>query len=179
MITNNSSTNVRQSGYLRADGFARVLPPLPLVPIQPVLAHIVTTIAKRHPGMFARLGNASKKRFLIDPRDLPFVLILEPDPDQPRLIAHNRGAEIAHDVYIAGSFMTLLRMIDSQTDSDALFFSRDLTVTGNSEAVVALRNALDDMDETLANDVAAAFGPLARPMRIVLDAANRFAGRNS
>ena len=153
-------------------GFARLAPPLPLFVIQPLLRHIVTTIAKRHPGLFARLGDASKKRFLIDPRNAPFFLLLQPDPDHPQLTAYNRGRDIAHDVYIAGSFQTLLSMIDSQTDSDALFFSRALTVSGDSEAMVALRNALDDMDTTLADDVAACFGPLARPVRAAFDFAN-------
>ena len=70
-------------------------------------------------------------------------------------------------------------MIDGQTDSDALFFNRELTVTGNTEAIVALRNALDDMDVTLADDVAAAFGPLSRPVRTLFDLINRFAGANT
>lgn len=178
MMTNRLLSDAQQFDEARPHGFSRLLPPLPLFPIQPLLGHIVTTIARRHPELFDRLGDSCKKRFLIDPHNLPFFLLLQPDPDRPRLKAYNRGDNIAHDVRISGSFLTLLAMIDSQTDSDALFFSRALTVSGDSEAMVALRNALDDMDTTLADDVAACFGPLARPVRRLIDLANKFGGAN-
>jgi predicted lipid carrier protein YhbT len=70
-------------------------------------------------------------------------------------------------------------MIDGQSDSDALFFNRDLSVTGDTEAVVALRNALDNMDATLADDVAACFGPLSRPVRAVIDLTLKLASSKS
>lgn len=54
--------------------------------------------------------------------------------------------------------MTLLGMIDGRYDGDALFFTRDLSVQGDTEAVVCLRNALDDMEGSVADDVAAFFG---------------------
>lgn len=163
----------------RAPGFARLLPPLPLFALQPLLGHIVTTVARRHPELFARLGDSCGKRFLIDPSNLPFFLLLQPDAKRPQLRACRRGQDVAHDVYISGTLLTLLGMIDGQTDSDALFFSRDLTITGDSEAVVALRNALDNMDGTLADDVAASFGPLSRPVRAFFDLANKFEAKNS
>ena len=176
MMANRLNSDARHLDAARPHGPARLLPPLPPLPrfiIQPRLGHIVTTVADRHPELFARLGDSCNKRFLIDPRNLPFFLLLQPDPDRPRLTAYNRGREVAHDVTISGTFLTLLAMIDSQTDSDALFFNRDLTVTGDSEAVVALRNALDDMDTTLADDVAACFGPLQRPVCGLFDMAFR------
>ncbi len=158
-------------GGIEARGFARLLPPLPLFPVQPLLSHVVRSVAGRHPELFARMGDACKKRFLIDPYNLPFFLVLKPDPDRPQLTAYNRGRTAAHDVRITGSFATLLRMIDGQTDSDALFFNRELSITGDTEAIVALRNALDDMDTTLADDVAAACGPLAKPVRALFNLA--------
>ena len=164
----------QRSGRIGAAAFASRLPPPPLFPLQPILARIVTTVARRHPELFERLGDGCGKRFLIDPTNLPFVLLLQPDPDRPRLRAWRRDRPVPHDVRIAGSFLTLLRMIDSQTDSDALFFNRDLSVTGDTEAMVALRNGLDDMDTTLADDVAAAFGPLSRPVRRLFDLGTRF-----
>ena len=96
--------------------------------------------------MFARLGRHAGKRFLIDPTDLPFVLVLTPLPERPLLTAHRRHERPAHDAAIAGTFFNLLDMIDGSLDGDALFFSRDLQVSGDTEAVVALRNALDDFE---------------------------------
>ncbi len=178
MITNGPLPGNRRFDKVSADGIARLLPPFPLLAIQPLLGHIVTTIARRHPELIARLGVNCKKRFLIDPSNLPFFLLLQPDPATPKLKAYKHDQEVEHDVHISGTFLTLLRMIDSQTDSDALFFNRDLSITGDTEAVVALRNALDNMDATLADDVAACFGPLSRPVRAMFDLAFKLASRN-
>jgi len=169
MVINRDQSKSRLFGGVRLSGVARVLPPLPLFLLQPVLEHIVSTVARRRPELFARLGDSCKKKFLINPKNLPFFLLLQPDPKRPKLEALNRGREIEHDVCISASFHTLLKMIDSQSDSDALFFNRDLSVTGDTEAIVALRNALDDMDGTLARDVAASFGPLSRPVSAIFD----------
>ncbi len=148
-----------------------IMPAPPLAPLQPVLSHIVRDVARRRPGLFARLGRSTRKRFLIDPVNLPFVLMLQPDPFGPRLTAHKRIPPQPFDVRIAGKFHTLLGLIDGESDSDALFFSRDIVVEGDTEAIVALRNALDDMDTTLAGDVALSFGPLAAPVRKAFDIA--------
>ena len=169
MTTHLDQQESRRFGDVGSQSAARMSPPLPLFFLQPLLKHIVVTVAKRRPEVFARLGDNCRKRFLIDPNNLPFLLLLQPNPEKPLLTALNRGIEIEYDVRISASFRTLLKMIDSQTDSDALFFNRDIAITGDTEAIVALRNALDDMDGTLAGDVAASFGPLSRPVRAVFD----------
>ncbi len=151
----------------------RKLPPPPLMPIQPMLRRIVTDIARRHPRLFARLGDNANRRFLIDVQELPFVLLLQPRPAAPQFTAHHRHAVPAHDVRIAGTFAAFFRLLDSDADSDALFFSRDIVVEGETEAIVALRNAIDDLDGPLTEDVAAAFGPLAEIMRLLLAALRR------
>ncbi len=169
MATNKPSTDSPPINRNMSNRISQLLPPLPVFIVQPLLSHIVKTIANRHPELFSRLGQSCKKKFLIDPYNLPIFLLLQPDPNRPTLRIYNRGRDVEHDVYIAGTFKTLLRMIDGKTDSDALFFNRQLTVRGNSEAVVALRNALDNMDATLAEDVASCFGPLSKPIRLVID----------
>lgn len=178
MITNKPVSGNQRLDNARTQGFSRFLPPVPLFALQPLLGHIVTTIAKRHPELIARLGDNCKKSFLIDPNNLPFFLLLQPDPDRPQLKAYNRSQDIEHDVHISGRLLTLLQMIDGKSDSDALFFNRDLLVTGDTEAVVALRNALDNLDATLADDVAACFGPLSRPVRAVIDLTLKYASPN-
>ena len=74
----------------------------------------------------------------------------------PRDAAPQAGATIR------GRFMLLLELIDAEQDGDAAFFSRDLEVSGDTEAVVRLRNALDDMDGSLAEETSAMFGPAGR-----------------
>ena len=112
--------------------------------------------------MFGRLGPHYAANFVIDPTNLPFVMLLRPDPDDLLLKACPRDNIPAHDAIISGSFMDLLMLVDGDLDGDALFFARDLTITGNTEAVVCLRNALDDIDSSIAASVAEMFGPAGR-----------------
>lgn len=138
-------------------------PPLPVLPlVQPLLNRIVRDIAHKVPELFERLGPHRHSRFLIDARGMPFLLLLRPDPAQPELVAWPRHAAPACDTRISGRFHDLLGLIDGARDGDALFFSRDLDISGNLEAVVCLRNAIDDVEGSVADRVASALGPLTR-----------------
>ncbi|MCB9979311.1 MAG: SCP2 sterol-binding domain-containing protein [Rhodospirillales bacterium] len=141
------------------------LAPIPLFLLQPLLRFIVTGVARRHPALFNRLGSSQNKAILIDPTNLPFALLLHPRPDTPTLEAVRRKKKVPHDAKITGTFLTLLDMIDGNMDGDALFFTRDLKIEGDTEAIVALRNALDDMDISLADDLAAHAGPLSGALK--------------
>lgn len=153
-----------------------LLAPVPLAVLQPIFARIAAHVARSRPELFARLGPHVRKRFLIDPIDLPFVLVLIPDAEQPHLRAYRRYENPAHDAGIAGTFFNLLDMIDGSLDGDALFFSRDLRVSGDTEAVVALRNALDDFDGSALDSVVGSFGPLSAPAALALSAVRTVRG---
>jgi len=155
---------------LLGDVQALLLASVPLALIQPILNRIANHVARSRPELFARLGSQSGKRFLIDPTDLPFVLVLVPDPQHPYLKAHRRSEKPAHDAAIAGTFFRLLDMIDGELDGDALFFSRDLQVQGDTEAVVTLRNAIDDIEGGVLGSILSSFGPLSTPARLTLSA---------
>ena len=136
-----------------------VLRTVPLFVVQAALDRIVTNIHHDRPRLFARMGEASKKSILIDPTDMPFVLRMRPDNETPDMRAFRRKDAPEADAQIRGTFAGLFKMLDTQLDGDALFFSRDLKITGDLAVVVALRNALDDIDGSIATDVAALFGP--------------------
>ena len=74
----------------------------------------------------------------------------------------------SNSTWNAGTFFNLLDMIDGAQDGDALFFSRNLKVTGDTEAVVALRNALDDFEGSALDSVVGSFGPLAKPAALMV-----------
>lgn len=139
-----------------------VLARLSCLIVQPVLTRVVRRIAAQHPTLFDRLGPHQGTDFVIDPVDLPFALHLRPDPQALVFRAVPRDAVPPAGATIRGTFMLLLELIDSEEDGDAAFFSRDLEVTGDTEAVVRLRNALDDVDGSIAEDTAAMFGPPGR-----------------
>lgn len=147
-----------------------LLAAVPLALLQPLFSHIASHVARTRPELFARLGPHTGKLFLIDATDLPFVLVLRPDAARPCLKAYRRAERPRHDAAIAGTFMNLLDMIDGTLDGDALFFSRDLRVTGDTEAVVALRNALDDIDGSALGSVVESFGPLSKPAALAISA---------
>ena len=134
---------------------------LPLPLLQPILTLIGTQVARSRPDVFTRLGPHAQKSFVIDPTDLPFVLVLKPRPDAPSLSAWRRNDAPHSHACIAGSFLNLFDLIDGSLDGDALLFSRKLRVTGDTEAVVALRNALDDVDGGVVESITKAFGPLS------------------
>lgn len=154
--------------------FSSWKPPLPLFLIQPILRRIVNKIATENPDMFGRLGPHYNALFVIDPTNLPFVMLLRPDPNDLLLKACPRSSIPPNDAKISGSFMDLLMLVDGDLDGDALFFARDLTISGNTEAVVCLRNALDDIDGSIAGSVAEMFGPAGRAaLNVIRRASNK------
>ena len=149
--------------------------PLPLPPLNLLLGRLTRRLSDAHPAMLRRLGDHAARRFLIDPVDLPWVLLLL--PQDAIMTAHQRHFRApAHDARIAGTLSAFLAMMHGAEDGDALFFSRDLTVEGDTAAVLALRNAMDDAELDLTEELAALSGPFALPLRRVLAGAERATG---
>lgn len=138
---------------------AMAMRPLPLLPLQPLLALILGRIRQRHPRMFQRLGVHAAKRFGLDPVDLPFALVLQPKPMRPRVLAvRHLPADL--DVRVSSPLAGLVGLVAGELDGDGLFFSRDLHVEGDIEALLALRNAIDDAQIDLMSEVLDGLGPL-------------------
>ncbi len=161
-----SATKGRPSPLPKLAGLA--LRPVPLFALQPVLNRLVRDISSRRPELFERLGPHIATAFVIDVQELPFVLRLLPDPASPSLTAHRRSENIASGASISGPFMTLFAIMDGDEDSDALFFARDVEVGGNTEAAVCLRNALDDLEGSVVDDILEIGGPLYTPLKMML-----------
>lgn len=134
------------------------IPAACLLPVQPLLKRIMKKIILDHPAIFDRLGPYKQCIYVIDASQLPFLLHLRPDPSNPRLRALSRGPAHPCDARITGSCAQLARMADGRGDGDALFFSRDIHIIGNLDAVVCLRNAIDDLDGSIMGSVWAMLG---------------------
>lgn len=141
---------------------AALLGPLPLAPLSIMLGRLARGMAARHPGLFARLGPHASKRFLIDPTDLPVAFLLEPAPQAPRVTAVRQSLPADWDCRIAGPLAALLGLVHGSCDGDALFFSREIVMEGDTEAALALRNALDAAELDLCGEVLAMLGPVGR-----------------
>jgi len=132
----------------------------PLAPLSFAASRLARSLGSRHPALFRRLGDQAGKIFLLDPTDLPFAFLLSPRPEAPGLKAVRRERAGSWDARVAGLLAALIGLVHGAYDGDALFFSRDLVIEGDTEAVLALRNAIDNEEIDLAREVAALFGPL-------------------
>ena len=134
-------------------------------------------IWKRHQRNFDRLRELGCKNFLIDPVDLPFTISLLFEDRGPTMRVLRQSSEGQDIAIIRGPLKALMEMAEGKVDGDALFFSRDLEIQGDTEAVVALRNAIDDADMDLIGEFFSVLGPLAKPARKVGDSALSLADR--
>jgi len=154
------------------------LRPLPPVLLQPFLDLAMAVLSRRHPDLFARTGDIKESIFLIDPVDLPFGFLLKLSKT-PRLraIDQDTNKDTPPTAPIQGPLEILIQLLEGRLNGDALFFSRDLTIEGNVEAVVTLRNAVDGAGIDLLDDLLSVFGPLRRPATLVTSGAFRIFAR--
>lgn len=151
--------------------------PLPPRALQPALDLIVNILRRRHPGAFQRLAELQDTDVLVDAVDLPLAFVMHLGQSGVHLSLARRGS-VETAAVIRGTLANLLDLLEGRTDGDALFFSRDLTIEGDTAAVVALRNAVDGEDIDLAADVAAFLGPFGRllaPARVAAERVHRAA----
>jgi len=164
MTHNPSRYNPPQQGEpLRLHNLPKILlAPVPLFLYQPFLDKVITHVIRNNSSVFNRLGSCINKTLIIEPTNLPFVLVLKPNPAHPSLHARRSKSGLTYDALISGTFLNLLRLVDGQLDGDSLFFTRDLVIRGDTEAIVSLRNALDNMEHSLADEIAGLLGPIGK-----------------
>jgi predicted lipid carrier protein YhbT len=139
---------------------------------KPVVSRVAGSIASgiwsRHRHSFDRMSDYDGAKVLIDPIDLPLVFLLELAPEGPNvsIMSEDEGEVTAT---IRGPLQSLLDLAEGRVDGDTLFFNRDLSIEGDTEVVVALRNAVDDAELDLLEEFSKSFGPLARPAYVVAE----------
>jgi len=119
---------------------------LPLLPLEVIARRLMGNAMAARPSFAHRLGEAVGRTFAIDPVDCPFVFLMKPDASRLELRVVRQVQPGDFDARIAAPLLVLLGLIDGTYDGDALFFSRDLTIEGDTEAVVALRNAIENAE---------------------------------
>lgn len=153
---------------------------LPLAPLSFAAQRVADQIARRCPDLFDRLGPYAGRRYLIDPTDLPVVIVVKPDRRRTEVAVMPRGRAAACEARLVGRFAAFLAMLHGTCDGDALFFSGDIAIEGDTEAILALRNALDNAEIDLVGALLASLGPLgsliAPPARLLAAAGERLTG---
>jgi len=131
---------------------------VPLSVTQRVVGTVFAQVMKQHARLFDRLGDYANKQFGFTPSDLNLSFVIQP---ARRVIRVYRGKAPKVDAGVSGPLVTLLALLEGRIDGDAVFFSRELELTGDMEAVLALRNALDDSGFDLPRDLSPVAGPFA------------------
>ncbi|HEX6858651.1 MAG TPA: SCP2 sterol-binding domain-containing protein [Caulobacteraceae bacterium] len=114
--------------------------------------------AARQRGLVDRLGAYRSAAFRIAPTDLPVAFSLEPDAGRGRVRVVRHTDPGRYVATVSGPLLELLELFDGSLDADAAFFGRTLRVEGDTEAVVALHNALEAADLNMADLVGLPFG---------------------
>ncbi|NKM88094.1 SCP2 domain-containing protein [Rhizobium laguerreae] len=153
---------------------ARLMATARLVPF-PIAARIadllLQQVLRTHPKLFDRLGEHRTTRFAFVPTDFPFSFSVRPTERSVQTARHGKLPEA--DATITGPLVLMLALAEGRVDGDALFFARRLVVTGDMEAVLALRNALDDNEIDLVRSMSKLAGPMGGLTAMVMDAARR------
>ena len=149
-------------------GFA--LKPLPPMLLDPLLDRALARMRRSHPAAFDRLRSLGEMEVEIDPIDLPIVFRLQPGGMRPRFRAHRRGSHLSQPAAaLRGSFLMLTALLEGRVDGDAVFFSRGLSIEGDTAAIMTLRYAVDGAAIDILSDLAEAGGPLAAPLHCAVE----------
>jgi predicted lipid carrier protein YhbT len=120
-------------------------------PVNLLLGAALRRVARLDPDVFDRLGKFRRAAFLIAPVELPVAFRLEPTAGGGRVtvVRPDDAAPVA--ARISGPLEELMGLFDGSRDADSAFFSRSIDVRGDTDAVVALHNALEAAELTLAD----------------------------
>jgi predicted lipid carrier protein YhbT len=144
-----------------------LIKPLPKAPLNLVLKYLTDQMQQNHPSVIERLSVIAGTRFLICPTDFTFNILLTVFDGHVECKVSDVAEDIA-DVKISGTLLCLIDMLNGDVDGDALFFSRDLTVEGDTEALLVLRNSMDSVDVNLREEFLSSMGAAKAPAGKIL-----------
>lgn len=150
-------------------GFVMQRPPAAM--LQLLLRAAMRVMQRRHPGVFERLGVLDGTLILIDPVDLPVCLAMEFAAGGHDLRVAGASDEARASAIVRAPLLSLIDLMEGRRDGDALFFSRELVIEGDTEAVLVLRNTVDGEDIDVIDDLTSSLGPFARPVAALAGAA--------
>ena len=165
MAAERGAARARQAGECGGEALLpsfvrRLLPTMAALPLGPILTLSLRLLARRRPRLFERLGDHRRENYFIDPVDLGFAFTVVPEGERSTVRVVAKGDAEQSGVGVRGPLLALLGLLDGTQDGDALFFNRVISISGRTEAVLALRNAIEDA-ELSPSDLLGLRGPLA------------------
>ncbi len=124
-------------------------------------AALLRRMGRNHPDLFRVLEELRRTVVRVELTDLPRQFLLQFGGGAPSLKLASAD-DVPADASVKGSLESLLALLEGRIDSDALFFTRELVITGDTSAVVTLRNVLDRETIDVLDEASSLFGPLRR-----------------
>jgi predicted lipid carrier protein YhbT len=128
---------------------------------------LLRKMRRHHPDLFRNLAELTPATLRIEPTDLPHVFMLS-FGGGPVTLTLAQPEDPPAQTTIKGSLESLLALLEGRIDSDALFFTREIGITGDTSAVLGLRNTLDREDFSLLDEATSLLGPFQRLGRRVV-----------
>lgn len=122
--------------------------------VQIIIDKVNAILLKNHPSMLARMAEYTPALIKVVPIDLPLTLLITLNKDN-LTIKINKNNDIAADATLSSTLKIFMQMLEGKTDGDALFFSRQLIIEGNTELIVAFRNVLEAENINLQDEIVA------------------------
>jgi predicted lipid carrier protein YhbT len=117
-----------------------------------LLTASLRSVARRQPDAFDRLGPVRQATIRIIPDHLPVAFEMRPDGEAGSIsvVRPDSDADGA-SAWISGPLLTLLSVFDGRGDADGAFFQRRIDIEGDTAAILALHNALEASELTMAD----------------------------
>ena len=146
--------------------------PLPLPLVQRIAQASLEHVLERHPELFDRLGSFAERPIAICPTDAPFefTLVLA-----RRTVRASRQGARSHRcaTRISGPLVMLLALAEGRLDGDAEFFGRKISIEGDMETALALRNAAESISLDFVRDLLPRWRLARGPARVLLGTLRR------
>ena len=175
MLFRRAPTVLRPGSHDLAVSLALATLPQPL--IAGLLRRMTRGLPQRYPKLATRLAELKGKRLLIAPDELPYAFLLDfPEGRFTIDLLDDPEQAPPTDAQMRGPLRLFYDLVRGGRDGDALFFSRELAVTGDMAAAVTLRNAMDGSGVDLFAEFLDLPGPLGPLVRGAGAAVDRWAG---
>lgn len=134
---------------------------IPCELMQPIANAAFDNIMIKHGQAFDLLKDFKEPIFLINPTDFPLFFKLKPYGTDSYLKIYKTKEGVGEfSAEISGKSNKLIELLEGKVDGDSLFFSRELVISGDTQAVVAFRNAIENTQIDVLNDFLSNFDAL-------------------
>jgi O2-independent ubiquinone biosynthesis accessory factor UbiT len=157
---------------LAIGALALLLRTAPSVLLQPALDLLAAIAGRRHRRLFQRVEAWAGASFLVAPAGMSrgLLLTLPSGTGKLRLRLVPLASRPVAVAVLRGPLPVLCDLLEGRIDGDAAFFGRRLRIEGDTGAVVALRNAIDDEEIDLPGDLLASLPAPMRRLALIADA---------